>query len=53
MPKYIVKSNLDFNGERYVPGDTVELKEKEAEQLLGHTVEPAPAEKPAPGQTKK
>lgn len=48
MPKYTVKSPLDHDGKRYAIGQAVELTEEEAESLLGHTVEPAPAaEKPA------
>lgn len=35
---YEVVSRLDFNGETFEAGTTVELTQKEAEPLLGHTV---------------
>lgn len=41
---YLVVSNLDFNGESFTDGDTVDLTEAEAKPLLGHTVKPQKAD---------
>lgn len=38
MPKYKVISPLDHNGEPYPIGSTVDMSEKQAETLLGHTL---------------
>lgn len=40
---FIVVSPLEHDGELYVIGETVELTEKQAEPLFGHTVQAAPA----------
>lgn len=39
MPKYTVKSPLDHDQERFEIGAEIELSEKDAAPLLGHTVE--------------
>lgn len=38
--RYVVKSPLEHNQEKFNIGDTVQLTEKEAAPLLGHTVLP-------------
>lgn len=38
MPKYKVKSPLSHDGEDFKIGATVEMSEKQAQPLLGHTL---------------
>lgn len=38
MPKYKVKSPLNHDNQDYKIGETIELTEKQAEPLLGHTL---------------
>lgn len=41
---YIVISPLDHDGQRYMPGDQVELTDTQAAPLMPHTVKPAKVE---------
>ena len=51
MPKYIVKSPVKHDGDRYAVGDEIELSAKQA-ALLGEVVEAADATEPAKGKGK-
>lgn len=57
MAKYLVKSNLKFDGKDYRPGETVDLPEKEVPALLAAgAVEPAgkaTPDQPAEGTGRK
>lgn len=52
MPKHIVKSPINYDGEPHRIGDIVDIKDKDARALLDvGAIAPVPAEQPAEKKT--